>query len=160
MNKVYSDNDKAIDMLRNITEILHGIEYGDENYIKTNLKELKNNLSKFEEIFLEYKYAGYYNNIVYKSKTIEELNLSVRSYNCLKRAELNTVLELINIPIDEIRKIEGINIKSLNEILNITEIELKKLNNLPEVFVKEILSAKNEEPEPESFEFIEGEKLK
>lgn len=47
---------------------------------------------------------------------IEELNLSVRTYNCLKRAGINTVDELRVIPIDELEMIRGMGERGLEEI--------------------------------------------
>lgn len=48
--------------------------------------------------------------------TIEELDLSVRSYNCLKRAGINTVLELTNKSEDDMMKVRNLGRKSLEEV--------------------------------------------
>ena len=48
--------------------------------------------------------------------TIEELDLSVRSYNCLKRAAINTVEELIRKSDDEMMKVRNLGKKSLEEV--------------------------------------------
>ena len=48
--------------------------------------------------------------------TIDELDLSVRSYNCLKRAGLNTVAELANKSEEDIIKVRNLGRKSLKEI--------------------------------------------
>lgn len=48
--------------------------------------------------------------------TIEELDLSVRSYNCLKRAGINTVLELASKSEDEMMKVRNLGRKSLEEV--------------------------------------------
>ena len=50
--------------------------------------------------------------------TIEELDLSVRSFNCLKRANINTVEELIGKTQDEMMKVRNLGRKSLEEIEN------------------------------------------
>ncbi len=50
--------------------------------------------------------------------TIEELDLSVRSYNCLKRAGINTVGELIQKSEEEMMKVRNLGKKSLEEITN------------------------------------------
>ena len=47
--------------------------------------------------------------------TIEELDLSVRSYNCLKRAGINTVQELIQRNEDEMMKVRNLGRKSLRK---------------------------------------------
>jgi DNA-directed RNA polymerase subunit alpha len=49
--------------------------------------------------------------------TIEELDLSVRSYNCLKRAGINTVEDLINKTEDDMMKVRNLGRKSLEEVL-------------------------------------------
>ena len=49
--------------------------------------------------------------------TIEELDLSVRSSNCLKRAGINTVEDLINKSEDEMMKVRNLGRKSLEEVM-------------------------------------------
>ena len=49
---------------------------------------------------------------------IDELELSVRSYNCLKRAGINTVEDLANKTEDEMMKVRNLGRKSLEEVLN------------------------------------------
>ncbi|MCR5053982.1 MAG: DNA-directed RNA polymerase subunit alpha [Lachnospiraceae bacterium] len=55
--------------------------------------------------------------------TIDELELSVRSFNCLKRAGINTVSELCNKSSDDMMKVRNLGKKSLDEVL-------KKLEDL------------------------------
>ena len=50
--------------------------------------------------------------------TIEELDLSVRSFNCLKRANINTVEDLINKTEDEMMKVRNLGRKSLDEVID------------------------------------------
>ncbi|NLM04247.1 MAG: DNA-directed RNA polymerase subunit alpha [Clostridiales bacterium] len=50
--------------------------------------------------------------------TIEELDLSVRSYNCLKRASINTVEELIQKTEADMTKVRNLGKKSLEEVQN------------------------------------------
>ena len=49
--------------------------------------------------------------------TIEELDLSVRSFNCLKRAGINTVNDLIEKSAEEMMKVRNLGKKSLEEVL-------------------------------------------
>ncbi len=49
--------------------------------------------------------------------TIEELDLSVRSFNCLKRAGINTVEDLINKSEEEMMKVRNLGRKSLEEVM-------------------------------------------
>ena len=48
--------------------------------------------------------------------TIEDLDLSVRSYNCLKRAEINTVADLMQKSEDDMIKVRNLGRKSLEEV--------------------------------------------
>ena len=56
--------------------------------------------------------------------SIDELELSVRSYNCLKRAGINTVEELTNRTSEDMMKVRNLGRKSLEEVL----AKLKELN--------------------------------
>ena len=61
--------------------------------------------------------------------TIEELDLSVRSFNCLKRADIHTVEDLINKTEDEMIKVRNLGKKSLEEViqkLHSLGLDLKK----------------------------------
>ena len=48
--------------------------------------------------------------------TIEELDLSVRAYNCLKRAGINSVAELVQKNEDDMMKVRNLGRKSLEEV--------------------------------------------
>ena len=48
---------------------------------------------------------------------IDELELSVRSYNCLKRAGINTVEELCNMSSEDMMHVRNLGRRSLEEIL-------------------------------------------
>ena len=50
--------------------------------------------------------------------TIEELDLSVRSFNCLKRANINTVEDLISKTDEDMMKVRNLGRKSLEEVQN------------------------------------------
>lgn len=61
--------------------------------------------------------------------TIEELDLSVRSFNCLKRAGINTVEDLINTSEEDMMKVRNLGRKSLEEVIGKLEamgLELAK----------------------------------
>ena len=58
------------------------------------------------------------------SMSIEDLELSVRSSNCLRRAGINTVEELCNKTPDDMIKVRNLGKKSLDEVL----LKLKELN--------------------------------
>ena len=62
--------------------------------------------------------------------TIEELDLSVRSYNCLKRAGINTVEDLTSRTEEEMMKVRNLGRKSLDEVLGkLEELHLKLKSN-------------------------------
>ena len=54
--------------------------------------------------------------------TIEELDLSVRSFNCLKRANINTVEDLISKTEEEMIKVRNLGHKSLEEVIHKLEM--------------------------------------
>jgi len=61
--------------------------------------------------------------------TIEELDMSVRSFNCLKRAGIDTVEDLINRTEEDMMKVRNLGKKSLEEVilkLQSLGLELKK----------------------------------
>ena len=50
-------------------------------------------------------------------KTIEDMDLSVRSYNCLKRANIHTVEDLTKKTEDDMLKVRNLGKKSLDEVI-------------------------------------------
>lgn len=48
--------------------------------------------------------------------SIDELELSVRAYNCLKRANINTIADLIDKTVDDLAKVRNLGKKSIDEI--------------------------------------------
>ena len=52
------------------------------------------------------------------NKTIEELEFSVRSFNCLKRAGINTVGDLVNKSPEEMMRVRNLGKKSLEEVIS------------------------------------------
>ena len=62
--------------------------------------------------------------------SIDELELSVRSYNCLKRAGINTVEELTNKTSEDMMKVRNLGRKSLEEVLGkLKELGLELRNS-------------------------------
>jgi DNA-directed RNA polymerase subunit alpha len=93
-----------------------------EEATSTAAKYLKEHLSLFEELtehvqgveILAEKEEDKHEKIL--EMTIEELDLSVRSYNCLKRAGINTVEELVQRDEEEMMKVRNLGRKSLEEV--------------------------------------------
>lgn len=62
--------------------------------------------------------------------TIDELELSVRTWNCLKRAGINTVEEFANRTPEEMMKVRNLGRKSLEEVLaKLNELKLRKASS-------------------------------
>ena len=57
------------------------------------------------------------NNRMELSGVIEDMDFSVRTYNCLKRAQINTVGDLVARSMDEMIKVRNLGKKSLEEII-------------------------------------------
>ena len=68
-----------------------------------------------QDINIEKEYVEVEEN-KFENTTIEELDLSVRSYNCLKRANISTILELTQKTEEEMIKVKNLGKKSLKEI--------------------------------------------
>ena len=63
---------------------------------------------------------------------IEDLDLTVRSYNCLKREAINTVGELINLSEDQLMNIRNFGSKSVDEVRDkLTSMGLKFRDSVP-----------------------------
>ncbi|WP_314622235.1 DNA-directed RNA polymerase subunit alpha C-terminal domain-containing protein, partial [uncultured Selenomonas sp.] len=61
--------------------------------------------------------------------TIDDLDLSVRSFNCLKRANINTVADLVSKTEEDMMKVRNLGRKSLEEVkkkLEEYDLALKK----------------------------------
>ncbi|MCD8209625.1 MAG: DNA-directed RNA polymerase subunit alpha [Coprobacillus sp.] len=83
--------------------ILHLEKFSDLSEITQDINEIE----KDEEVIIENKY---------ENLTIEDLDLSVRSYNCLKRAGITTLRELTDHTEEEMMKFKNLGKKSLKEI--------------------------------------------
>ena len=74
-----------------------------------------------------FKYESEYqksNNVKYL--TIDELDLTVRSYNCLKRAGIYELKDLVNKTEEQIRGIRNLGLKSFREIkIKLEQLDLK-----------------------------------
>ena len=62
--------------------------------------------------------------------TIDDMDLSVRSYNCLKRANINTVADLISKTEEDMMKVRNLGRKSLEEVMN--KLAMMDLSLAPE----------------------------
>ena len=61
---------------------------------------------------------------LYGSIAIEELQLSVRAYNCLKRAKINTVADLLNYSSEQLQELRNFGRKSGEEVYAVLKNKL------------------------------------
>lgn len=119
---------KCLAKLRRFTRYLELGEYASKlelakkeyNEYITDLKE-QWTYESAKEFIEQYKKT----NIVSKSlhlvkevNTVQDLDLSVRAYNCLRRAGVETVLQLVQISEEDLMKVRNMGKKSLKEIKN------------------------------------------
>ena len=79
--------------------------------------------------------------------TIDELDLTVRSYNCLKRRRVNTVGELVEYTLEDLMGFRNMGRKSIREVV-------EKVHNLGLSFKDEVYKIKKEEKEDEYADYI------
>jgi RNA polymerase sigma factor (sigma-70 family) len=119
------------------------LQYGQEYFdLQENIEQLKVEYrKKIEE--LKYKIANpetteiEEDDLIEYSK-IEKLDLSVRSYNCLKRAGINTIGELTQKTEEEMMRVRNLGRKSLKEVkeklFQVYGMTLKKEENEEDIF--------------------------
>lgn len=119
------------------------LQYGQEYFdLQENIEQLKVEFrKKIEE--LKYKIANpetieiKKDDLIEYSK-IEKLDLSVRSYNCLKRARINTIGELTQKTEEEMMRVRNLGRKSLKEVkeklFQVYGMTLKKEGNEEDIF--------------------------
>ena len=71
----------------------------------------------FSKVSIEALMGKYIINKEILQKTIEEMDLSIRTYNCLKRAGMYTVENLINKTEDDMCKVRNMGRKCVDEII-------------------------------------------
>lgn len=108
-----TDNLLLMDMYHLITAnplVYNVFEYGyDKGLIKTNQE-----LRRYMNNEMSVKESGDF----YIPERIEEMGLSIRAYNALKRKGIDKVSELSTMTISELRKVNNLGEKSLKEVLN------------------------------------------
>lgn len=117
---VLEDLMKAVDnetFAKNYLKILKGI-YDERDETRTKLNHLE---AKIEAIYRELKRLDISINAI-DITPIEDLDLSVRAYNCLKRANINTMSEIVLHKTDiETGKIRNLGMNSRKELLKLIE---------------------------------------
>lgn len=82
--------------------------------------------------------------------TIEQLDLCVREYNCLRRARINTVGELIALSFEDLMRIRNLGRKSLRGII-------EKVHNLGLLFKDDNYKPEKEEPEDKYADYVRSD---
>ena len=85
-----------------------------------DLYENLRKLNEFENKILERKNKGLINDSLEKnilSREIEDLEFTARTYNCLHRAGIKTIADLVEMKVEQLMKIRNLGEKSLEEIL-------------------------------------------
>ena len=104
-------------VLDNVT--MHTIEHMLATFVRNSA--IKNEVLYFGPMGCQTGFYLLVRDVVQKEKvlemTIEELDLSVRSFNCLKRAGINTVEDLIGKSEEDMMKVRNLGRKSLDEVV-------------------------------------------
>lgn len=79
-------------------------------------KLIKELMLKKEELINSINAANFTKEELLETKSIEELDFSVRTFNCLKRSKVNTLNDLIKMSDDDLYKVRNLGRKSLREI--------------------------------------------
>ena len=102
---------------------------------KDAIREASNFICNFFDSILENKLADDINDVTdeilsipkdpYTNIAIEELQLSVRAYNCLKRAQINTIGDLLNYSPEKLQKLKNFGKKSADEVFMKLSLRLR-----------------------------------
>ena len=113
----------SIDYDKLTLEVLTNGTISAKEAISQGAKILNDHLNLFVELSDEAKKTDYMvdrvETVTEKNleKTIEELDMSVRSFNCLKRAGIDTVKDLVNRTEEDMIKVRNLGKKSLDEVI-------------------------------------------
>ena len=91
--------------------------YSASEFVVNLFTALLENKVKIEDIELETKTSSP-PIVPYTNMAIEELQLSVRAYNCLKRAQINTIGDLLQYSPEKLQELKNFGRKSANEVFS------------------------------------------
>lgn len=100
---------------------LHAEE--DKLNLENNQQKVTLPLFTFHDRFVKDKLRKNKKEIALKSIFIDQLELPPRIYNCLKKSNIHTLLELLNKSQEELMKIEHFRVEDVKNILNLLQIE-------------------------------------
>nr|YP_010048865.1 RNA polymerase alpha subunit [Aganope dinghuensis]QPK77238.1 RNA polymerase alpha subunit [Aganope dinghuensis] len=96
----------------------------EENfYLENNQNKVTLPLFTFHDILAKTKQRKNKKEIALKSIFIDQLELPPRIYNCLKRSNIHTLLELLNNSQEDLMKMKHFRVEDIKHILDILEIE-------------------------------------
>nr|YP_010176233.1 RNA polymerase alpha subunit [Tadehagi triquetrum]QSQ71368.1 RNA polymerase alpha subunit [Tadehagi triquetrum] len=110
---------------RNLIDLFIPFLHAEENNfnLENNQHKVTLPLFYFHDILAKAKLRKNKKEIGLKSIFIDQLELPPRIYNCLKRSNIHTLLELLNNSQEDLMKIENFRLEDVKYILNILEIE-------------------------------------
>ncbi|KAK7231020.1 hypothetical protein RIF29_48489 [Crotalaria pallida] len=108
---------------RNLIDLFIPFLHAEEENLNLENNQHKVTLPPFtfHDIFAKFRKKK--NEIVLKSIFIDQLELSPRIYNCLKRSNIHTLLDLLNNSQEDLKKIENFRVEDVKHILDVLEIE-------------------------------------
>lgn len=106
--QIQNKREQLSNTIENLTDLLSQVKWLIDNKEEVTVAEAERILLQHEETK---------NDLVGKYTEIVDLDLSVRSINCLRRAGFKTVEELANLTVEKLMKIRNLGRKSLKEIL-------------------------------------------
>lgn len=113
---------KGIKTIHDLIKLKKFELYSINNLGRKSVNEIINALEKLGIVLLNDKFI-YGNDLsLFKSQIdgvlIETLDLSIRSYNCLKRSNINTITELSNMTLESLLKVKNLGRKSCREVID------------------------------------------
>nr|YP_009771280.1 RNA polymerase alpha subunit [Smithia erubescens]QIT01982.1 RNA polymerase alpha subunit [Smithia erubescens] len=122
-NGSLTPNEALYEASRNLIDLFIPFLHADEEnfHLENNQHKIPLPLLSFHDILPKLRKKK--NEIELKSFFIDQLELPPRIYNCLKRSNIHTLLDLLNTSQEDLMKIEHFRIKDVKDILEILEIE-------------------------------------
>lgn len=110
---------------RNLIDLFIPFLHAEEENLnfENNQHKVTLPLFTFHDRLLKDKLRKNKKEIALKSIFIDQLELSPRIYNCLKKSNIHTLLELLNKSQEDLMKIEHLRVEDVKNILNILQIE-------------------------------------
>lgn len=117
-------NDLALVVMKEIYkyELYNELEYYDQKYIIERI-------SHIDELIRKSNICDYLGKFDPLNRTIETANFSVRTFNCLKRAGINTIYDITQLSEDNLMKIRNLGSRSIEEIKDFLKKHKLSLSN-------------------------------